>query len=388
MTAGALVDRLYEAAAFPECWPSVLEELGRTVDTPAVVLLTRRNDAWVGCAVSKPFEESMMAYLGTDIPSRSQTTSRLLAADHAGFVTEADVFSENEWAAEPFYAEWGRKWGWNHAAATAIQVPSGDLLVFHVQRPKGVQGFGRRDVDMLDSYRPHLARAGMLAARWRLERLRAAAEALALIGLPAAVLDRQGRVLAANTLIEAMTSHLQWLPGDRIRLVDRTAHDMLGQALAGLFDPAAPAVRSFPARGKSGAVVVHLVPTPGRARDIFAGGLGVLVMTPVAMPQAPDAALIRGLFDLSPSEARVARCIAQGHSVEQIAATSGVAQETVRTHVKRVMAKTGTNRQAEVAVLLSGLSKLPVADHGARGSDGGSHTGATHTPSGVRKANG
>jgi DNA-binding CsgD family transcriptional regulator len=96
-------------------------------------------------------------------------------------------------------------------------------------------------------------------------------------------------------------------------------------------------------------VVVHLVATPGEARHIFDGGLGVLVVTPVTVPDAPDAALIRGLFDLTPNEARVARGIAQGLTIDEIASCWSVERETVRTQLKAVFAKTGTSRQVEVA---------------------------------------
>jgi DNA-binding CsgD family transcriptional regulator len=86
----------------------------------------------------------------------------------------------------------------------------------------------------------------------------------------------------------------------------------------------------------------------------------VLALTPFKTPDAPDAALIRALFDLSASEARVARGIASGHTIAQIAASSGVTRETVRSQVKAVLAKTGTTRQAVLAALLAGLPKLPI----------------------------
>jgi DNA-binding CsgD family transcriptional regulator len=39
-----------------------------------------------------------------------------------------------------------------------------------------------------------------------------------------------------------------------------------------------------------------------------------------------------------------------------MAASYGLSRETVRTQLKSVMAKTGTSRQAELALLLSGAS--------------------------------
>lgn len=356
----ALIQEIYEAAALPDRWPDVLEQIGSTVSSRHVVMLTRRSDAWLGWTASKPFQPVVTAYMNSNIPATSQITPRLLAADHAGFLRQLDVRTHEEWEADSFRRDLSRHFGLNHAAATAIQVPSADFLVIHLQRPEGRPGLSDRELATLSIFRPHLARAGLLAARWRLQRLSAATATLALVGLPAAVLDRDCRVLATNDLIEQMP-HVRWLPGDRFGLMDENANGLLEKALSGLFDLAVPAVQSFASRiSSTDAAVIHVVPTSGQSRDIFDGGLAVVVATPVMAPDAPDAQVIRALFDLTAGEARVARGITRGQTIDQIADSWGVTRETVRSQVKAVMAKTGTTRQAVVAALLAGLPKLPT----------------------------
>jgi DNA-binding CsgD family transcriptional regulator len=356
----AIIEGIYEAAALPERWPDVLRRLGETVQTPGLVLLTQRSDSWVGHTASPLLEQPLLQYLQTDIPARSQTTARLLAADHAGFVDERQLFTPQEWEAEPFRHEWARPNAFNHCAATAIGVPNGDLLVCHLQRREKEPPFAQRELGILDSFRPHLARAAMLAARWRLQRLVAATEALALIGLPAAVIDRNRKVVTANALIQAATGYIRWLPQNRVALADLQSNEMLNQALSGLFQSATAAACSFPVRvGDGTALVAHVIPTPGQARDLFDGGLAILLLTPIGAERAPDLALIRALYVLTPGEARVARNLTQGQTIEEIAVSSGVTVATVRTQVKAVLDKTGTRRQAEVTALLAGLPRLP-----------------------------
>jgi DNA-binding CsgD family transcriptional regulator len=357
-----LIDKIYEAAAIPERWPGVLEDWSRAVGADGAIITAQRSDTpltfW---KISPDFEPAALQYFASGANARSQVSHRLIAADHAGFVTGAQVFTPEEWNVEPFVA-WGRDWGYEHGAATAVQVPSGDFVIFHVQRRLGVPDFNARELQVLDSFRPHLARAGLLSARLQMERLRVMAETLALIGLPALVLDRIGRVLAANSLIERTSGHLRWLPRDRVAFADKAANTLLQQALVGLSQAASSAVRSFPARSPSESeqiVVAHLLPITGEARDIFNGALGVLMFTPVTA-NLPDANLIRALFDLTPGEARVAREIARGSSIDEIASRSRVDRETVRSQLKSVFAKTGTHRQAEVAALLAGLPRLPI----------------------------
>jgi hypothetical protein len=48
----------------------------------------------------------------------------------------------------------------------------------------------------------------------------------------------------------------------------------------------------------------------------------------VTLPQAPPVELVQSLFDLTPAEARVARGLAAGKTVEDIASTGGVSRNT------------------------------------------------------------
>jgi PAS domain-containing protein len=84
-------------------------------------------------------------------------------------------------------------------------------------------------VQKLDELRPHLARSAFLSARLQLERARIASETLAALGLPALVLNDQGKVLAANSLIEALTGYVQWRALDRVRRPPRPASPAASQ---------------------------------------------------------------------------------------------------------------------------------------------------------------
>jgi hypothetical protein len=244
-----LVDQVYEAAADPELWPPVLHDLARAADAAGGIILTRRADAWLGWRYSAAMEPGAEAYL-SGAAARSQSTARLLAANRAGFVADQHLFTEEEYLADPLMTEWRPR---PPVSITGRPRPSmcrrGTLLWCRLAGGSASRSLTARTFTAcLDAFRPHLARAGLLAARWRLERLQTAAEALALIGLPAAVLDARGKVLAANALIQAMQSQILWLPNDRIALTDPGANALLRQSIADIANPAASTVRSFPAR--------------------------------------------------------------------------------------------------------------------------------------------
>jgi DNA-binding CsgD family transcriptional regulator len=66
--------------------------------------------------------------------------------------------------------------------------------------------------------------------------------------------------------------------------------------------------------------------------------------------------LVQSLFDLTPAEARVARSLAAGETVEAIASTRGVSQNTIRAQIRRVLGKTGCPRQVDIITLLTAIS--------------------------------
>jgi DNA-binding CsgD family transcriptional regulator len=117
-------------------------------------------------------------------------------------------------------------------------------------------------------------------------------------------------------------------------------------------------VRSFPVRdtGAEAMMVAHVIPIRLSARDIFVRCAAALVLTSVGFPQAPPVELVQSLFDLTPAEARVARGLASGKTVEDIATDGGTSANTIRTHVRGVLQKTGCNRQVDIVALLTTIS--------------------------------
>jgi DNA-binding CsgD family transcriptional regulator len=186
---------------------------------------------------------------------------------------------------------------------------------------------------------------------------RVASETLAALGLPALVLNEQGNLLAANHLIEGLTGYVRWRAQDRVSLKDRAADNLLRDAIAAIDAPGA-AVRSFSVRhaGAEAMMVAHVVPISLSAHEIFVRRAAALVLAPVTLPQAPPVELVQSLFDLTPAEARVARSLAAGETVEAIAAARGVSQNTIRAHIRAILEKTGCNRQVDIVRLLTAIS--------------------------------
>jgi DNA-binding CsgD family transcriptional regulator len=354
-----LIDRIYECSFAPDMWPDVLDELSHLAEAQGGVLFAARErvSRWTA---SPAICEHVENFMRGDWLSNCTRGGKLFSRRHPGFLTDDDVYTAEELERDPNYSEFLRPRGLGFSAATAISLPTGDTGIICLERSHNRGPVEPSIIRRLDELRPHLARAAFLATRLQLERARVAGETFALIGLPALVLDDDGRVISANDPSGALSAYVRWRAHDRVSLIDGAADSLLRHAMDALNHDHVGAPRSFAARSSDGAgpMIANLVPIRGAARDIFVRCAAVLVMTPVGSPQAPATELVQSLYDLTPAEARVARGLVAGKTLEDIAAEQSVSRNTVRTHLRGVMEKTGCNRQAEVVALLSGLAAL------------------------------
>jgi DNA-binding CsgD family transcriptional regulator len=73
-----------------------------------------------------------------------------------------------------------------------------------------------------------------------------------------------------------------------------------------------------------------------------------------ALPRSRNTVL-RALYGLTPTESRLAELLLQGLEIREAAERMSTAFETARSHLKRLMAKTGTRRQTELLRLMLSL---------------------------------
>lgn len=359
-----LIDDIYEAAAVPELWPRVLAALAALVDGMGAGLFSipatseRLVDPARERYVCTPSMEQMVAdFAALGRPELNQRSPRAIARRHPGFLTDHDVFTEDELGKDPFYVDFLRPRGAGWCAGSAIFVPGGDTLLFTVEREYSRGPVSAAEVALLDTLRPHLARAAAFSARLSLERVEVTTQALGLMGLPAAVLGMRHQLIAANALFDALVPRVFRDGRERLSLVNGDADQLLSDALMRAAARADGAVQSIPLPGSQDrdAMVVHVLPVRGAAHDVFASARTIVLATPVAAGPAPGRQLLEGLFDLTPAEAAVAQKIALGQTLEDIAAAQGAARETVRSHLRHVFAKTGVHRQADLVRLLGGM---------------------------------
>lgn len=354
----SIIDRIYEAALLPELWVAMLDELSAIADAEGALLHSTR-DYRANRTISTPgAEELVVKAREGDWWSRNTRGEILMSLSPNEFHSDADHYTLEQMQKDPIYRDLLWPTGLGYAVANHIPLPNDDVLILSIEKARDKGPVTKDAIGRLTALRPHIARSAMLASRLAFERIQSANEALGMTGLPSAAVDDHGRVIDCNGLFAELTDQIAIQPNDRLRLLNDNANRLLDECLSAFHvadDGGLLANRSLalPRAADRNAAVLHLMPVKGRARDLFNKAAFFVILTPIDVAKQAPTALIRGLFDLTTMEARVAQALASGKDIGGIALAFGISRETVRQHLKNIFAKTGFSRQTDLAAAIS-----------------------------------
>jgi DNA-binding CsgD family transcriptional regulator len=349
-----LSDRVYEASVLPELWEDLLTEMSNACGAIGGVVFTASPSGITSVVTpsAAPIFTKFVEGNWDSVNSRRDRANRL---NHAGFVTDLDVFTEEEMRNEPLYRDFLYPEGLGWSVGSHIVTPDGDMLAVSFDREYAKGPVPWEAVEWLDGLRPHLARSLSLTARLKEKAAAAITDTLGAFGLAACMLDARGRMKAVNALMTPLVPSYIADRRDRVMLTHIPSDRLLAAALSREISRREVMSIPVPPVGDIPASVIHVVPVVGRGRDLFPSGLNVLAISFAGSSNLPDAPILRGLFDLTPAEARVSGFIARGMSPGEVALQAGMATNTVKHHLKAVYDKTGVNHYGALVRLLCGM---------------------------------
>ncbi|MBI5279305.1 MAG: helix-turn-helix transcriptional regulator [Burkholderiales bacterium] len=173
--------------------------------------------------------------------------------------------------------------------------------------------------------------------------------------LPIFLVDANLHVHYATQPARCLCTEGAWilLRGSHLALAGRLAHQQLQQA-----------VRRLSLGDTTGR---RLAVRPSTERELLlvegdrqagAGGLVLVTVCSFSAPEAPEPLILGECFGLTAAESRVAAALASGHTVKGIAHSAGTSPATTRTHLRRILAKVGVRRQADLVGLLCRMGTL------------------------------
>ena len=250
--------------------------------------------------------------------------------------------------------------------------PDASRTTWSIGDPVDRDGWTSERVETIGRLLPHLRH--FLAVRHALLRTRALGASLVelLDNVRAGViqLDRRARLIAANDRARALLRRGDGLRDEDGRL--RAALPREDAALQGLIARALPLLDG-PGEGGSmpltrpealSRLVLHVSPVHDAGVESGRDRVGALVLAVDPADRTGfDPARVGKALGLTPAESRVAVSLAEGKTIDDIAAETGRSRTTVKWHIRHIYAELGVSRPIELAQLVASLADLP----GARG---------------------
>ncbi len=356
-----LVSDFYSASLDSRFWPTALSKLREAVDAGAIALAS--HDLMTGAgslshAVGIDVGE-MQAY--ADIYARNdpwlQVDRSLWAA--GAVQRDEDLIPAAETRDNEFVRHWLEPQGYAHQLFAVLDRQGARILLLYAARSSAAGSFTEAHIQLLKRLLPYFQRglrAGVLLERTNALK-QAAHEALDALPVGVLIVGVGGAVLAANQVgREVMAARDVFTLGRGGLELAREGRTVLVRDL--VLDSARqqtgnrrPIPLSFSVARPAGQRPVAVSICPVADADAAGSHEEPAAIVFVGDPDRTgevDEGRLRQLYGLTNAEARVAALLARGYRLDEIAELLGVAYETTRKHLKKVLSKIETDRQADL----------------------------------------
>jgi DNA-binding CsgD family transcriptional regulator/PAS domain-containing protein len=357
-----LIGQVYECVEDTTLWQVFIERYADLVAANSAILIAhdrKTGRASVLAAVDVDLEYQRKyggEYASRDIYlERARTQGTPLGVALPGHV----ICPEDDLERSEYYQEYLRPQKVYHSLGGLISTPLGFVNI-GATRPRSAPRFNREDVQSAQQLMPHLGRALRLSDQLRTtSSALAAAEVLYQFSLPVIMFDCRGTVAFVNAAVVAILRQQDGLELRQGKLL--AAHPAETSALRNLVGSAIAGAEGNPEAFAGTLQITRksfrrpYIASVYPLRQTSAAGREVRAIVLITDPEASAVILspsLTALFGLTPAESCIAEKILNGQTLEKTAATLSIGIETARTHLKRVMSKTDTNRQADLVRLL------------------------------------
>jgi DNA-binding CsgD family transcriptional regulator len=369
----SLIGDIYDAVLNKSLWTEVLGRAAHFVGAQAGALawrnaVSRSADIVHTFGIETPYSESYAEQYARLDP----TTTPMFLRDVGEVVSTNDLVPYSEFLETRFYKEWARPQGLVDQVQANLDKSATSFvhLSFWRNSDSGIADEATRDRMRLIV--PHMRRAVLVSHLVDNRTAEAATYGDALDGIGAGLffVDAGGGIVHANASGHAMLAQATLLRASGGKLVPHDA-----SAEQGLYETFSMAEDGDAAVGTRGVAVplvardgehyvAHVLPlTAGarrRAGAAYAAVAAVFVhKADLDMPSPQE--VIAKFYKLTPTELRVLFAIFQIGGVPEVAEAMGISESTVKTHLRRLFAKTGSDRQADLVKLVAAYANPLIA---------------------------
>ena len=368
-----LVADIYEAALRPSQWAIVLDRLVALFKGNGAALRTfdatpETGGLWLTHGIDRQAQQEFTKYFQTR--NVWEMRADALGAFEPGTVVTSDMLLPySELRASEFYRDFLRPNDIQDLLGLVLHdgiTPPMPRTVLSIFRSHRQARFADADVALAREYLPHLARSVEMNFRFAELRRREAVNSLSFTPFAPALayFRRDGALLEANRAAESVFAERDGLALVDGRLVANVLRDNeFLQRVLQLGDSP-----PFRIERPSGKLAYIAVPVALRADaldppDARRPHLALFLHDPTVTAE-PKLDVLARIYRLTPSETRMVQALVLYGSAKSIFRNTDLNRNTVRSQLKSVLRKTGTNAQAELmrVVLTSAVPKYACAE--------------------------
>lgn len=362
-----LVPDIYDAAIEPGRWAETLRRLSSFVGGATSSLFSKdaaTRGGQIFYADGGITDDWMQRYTGGYVRYDPTSTRQFFAAPEQVLST-TDVMPYEEFTASRFYAEWAKPQTLVDSFTAVLDRSGTNFNMFTIFRAGGDGLFDEPARRRFSLIVPHVRRAMLIGGAIEHTSLQQSALADTLDSMSAGIflLDAEAHLVHLNAAAEKMLEPGGPLTAVSRQLVaaDRNNAGTLGAAIAAAVE-ADPALdrpsTTIPLRDFAGQVYfVHVLPLGSELRRATAPSAVAALFVRRATTgriAAPEA--LAKAYGLTPTELRVLLAVVEIGGGPEVADALGIAESTVKFHLRRLFEKTGARRQAELVKLVAGFS--------------------------------
>jgi DNA-binding CsgD family transcriptional regulator len=365
-----ILNLIYDAAAEEELWRGVLTEIADLTKSQGGILFGQSMSA---SRIYFDFngrldEECNRAYQQRHMQN---VWSRHMEHQPVGRVVFSDdVIELSALRTTAFFDEVLRPQDVAHNAMIALAAREDFRAAFNICRTARQGPFGADEQKLFEWLVPHLRRSITLGFKLDSFRAmqRAAFDVLEQLSDGVMLLDRRAHLLFANAAARALETSGALLLRQSVATYSPSHSKRLAELIRSALEGSPGGTMSMPGRiaGQHLTILVSSVrgKDVGRFSDLNMKDAAVLVfiIDPANRNSIP-LARIMDAYELTHAEARVALASSLGKTVLETAKLLGLSPNTIKTHLRRVFAKTATARQAELARVMAWMGVIRFSDN-------------------------
>lgn len=368
--AGAIIGEIYEASYRPEHWPNVLKCVADLTRSRSALMMyqdrqcERATATWYYNLGAEEIERFNNA--NTPDPTLMLAAERVplgvAMTNHFLLPSEAE---RREYYGD-FYDDMLIPHGMYYVGGVVLLNDESRALAIGIHRDRDDGPWTHEDIDPLTALSPHFQRALNIHREFTQLRNRELAlrSGLDRMVLGVILIDHLFECVYRNPVAEAIIDNCRILKLENRRL--DAENEWEREELRAAITTAATFGRDdessayttafgFSRIDKRVTYPVLVTPAQGIGQGLFPDILQAQVAMFISDPERPQPLLpeaLQSVWGLTPTEARIAIALANGHSLTQISALHGRQLSTTKTHLRQIYKKLGVDRQAEVVRLL------------------------------------